>query len=105
MTNSFEKTLQKIVESLCRYFDWDYDSEQAGEISRALHQVRNETIDECIRSIDRRRTSDFYIDIIRHLKSKSEWNGSLGYWDNSFARTGLLWLTELIKNCMMETVS
>lgn len=47
-----ENKIKEMNESFCRYFDFDYDSEQALEHKKDLKEyaehIRNKTIDECI---------------------------------------------------------
>lgn len=45
-------TIDTIVASLCKYFDWDTESEQANEVKQSLLRVRNEGYQEALEYVD-----------------------------------------------------
>lgn len=43
--NTLNDEIERIVEPLCEFFDWDFDSEQANEVRKAIREGAKKSIE------------------------------------------------------------
>ncbi len=56
MKDQIKQQLKEEVKSLCRYFDWEEESEQAHEVSTLMDKVYNRAIKDALKALDRMDT-------------------------------------------------